>query len=217
MPDSFTGEALTCVRGERVVFTDLSFAVSAGEALVLRGPNGCGKSSLLRVMSGLTRPAEGKLCWNGEPTAEDRLAHCGRLRYVGHLNGLKPALTARENLRFAAALTESMDRVDHALEWLGLSILSGVPMRFLSSGERRRLALARLAATRASLWILDEPTVGLDDTSLAAFLELVKEHCNTGGIAVLATHGPLDLPPHHTLDMAKFAVARQARFENEAA
>lgn len=207
MTDCFTGNSLTCVRGERLVFADLSFAVGGGEILVLRGPNGSGKSSLLRLMAGLARPSGGTICWRGAPAWDDPAAHRARLRYLGHRNGLKPALTARENLAFAAALFGG-DAVDAALLRLGLAPLAHVPARFMSSGERRRLALARLVAAPAPLWLLDEPTVGLDDASLRSLLGMIADHRGGGGITVLATHGALDLGAETSLDMADFAVAR---------
>jgi heme exporter protein A len=207
MTDSFSGDSLTCIRGERLVFDNLSFAVAAGGILVLRGPNGSGKSSLLRLLAGLARPAAGALMWNGAPVWDDPAAHRGRLRYLGHRNALKSALTARENLSFAAVLFGG-GAVDAALDRLGLTALAHVPARFMSSGEQRRLALARLIAAPAPLWLLDEPTVGLDDASLRVLVDMIADHRRGGGMAMLATHGPLDLGEAATLDMADFAVAR---------
>jgi len=208
MTDSFSGNSLTCVRGERLVFAGLSFTVGGGEVLVLRGPNGSGKSSLLRLLAGLAKPAGGALLWIGAPVRDDPVAHRARLRYLGHRNALKSALTARENLVFAAALYGGGGAVDAALDRLRLAALADVPARFMSSGEQRRLALARLIVAPAPLWLLDEPTVGLDDASLRVLVEMIAAHRDGGGMAVLATHGPLDLGGTGTLDMAEFAVAR---------
>ena len=214
MPDRFFGNDLTCIRGERVVFSRLSFSVNGGHILTLRGPNGSGKSSLLRLMAGLGRPAAGELRWQDgagdgeEDIAEDRAAHRGRLIYIGHQDALKPALTVRENLSFWASLANAESRVDGALDQFALQPLATVPARFLSAGERRRLALARLAAIPAPLWLLDEPTVGLDDRALESLLTLLAAHRDSGGMVVLSTHGPLDLGPAETLQMAQFAIVR---------
>jgi len=208
MSESFTGDSLTCIRGERLVFAGLSFALVGGDILVLRGPNGSGKSSLLRLMAGLARPAKGRLGWGRAPVEDDPAAHRARLRYIGHRNALKAALTAHENLAFAAALFGGAGDVDAALDRLRLTALRNVPARYMSSGEQRRLALARLVAVPASLWLLDEPTVGLDDASLRILVDMIAEHRRSGGMVVLATHGPLDLGVAGTLEMAAYAVAR---------
>jgi heme exporter protein A len=207
MSESFSGDSLTCIRGERLVFAGLSFTVGVGDALVLRGPNGSGKSSLLRLMAGLAQPVEGVLRRAGWPVHEDPAAHRAKLRYLGHRNALKPALTARENLEFVAALFGG-GKVDAALERLRLGPLTRVPARFLSSGEQRRLALARLIAAPAPLWLLDEPTVGLDDSSLQVLTGMIADHREAGGMLVMATHGPIDLKEAGSLDMTEFAVAR---------
>ncbi|HEX6978002.1 MAG TPA: heme ABC exporter ATP-binding protein CcmA [Alphaproteobacteria bacterium] len=194
--DEFTGTALACVRGERLVFKDLSFRVGAGQVLALTGPNGSGKSSLLRLMAGLIRPAGGRLAWAGASVADDPDAHRARLHYLGHLDALKPALTVTENVAFYAALRGHHDAaaVDAALAAFGLSALADLPARFLSQGQRRRTALARLLAAPAPLWLLDEPTLGLDAASLDALLAVLRRHVAAGGRAVIATHVPLDVP-----------------------
>jgi heme exporter protein A len=210
MPDCLTGEDLSCIRGERLVFTKLSFRLDAGGALVLRGPNGSGKSSLLRLMAGLGRPVSGIIAWNGESILTDRGAHRARLAYAGHADAVKPALTVAENLRFWTGLRDSETDVMAALARLGLERHAEVPGRFLSSGERRRLALATLAASPASLWLLDEPTVGLDTASLSALERLIADHRRGGGMVVLSTHVDLALGDPATLDLGTFTVARPA-------
>lgn len=183
---------LACLRGERVVFAGLSFALDAGGALLLTGANGAGKSSLLRLLAGLLAPAEGTLLWQGEDALADRAAHARRLRYVGHGDALKPALTARENLGFFARLQGG--EVDAALDALGLSALAELPARVLSAGQKRRLGLARLALAPAPLWLLDEPTTGLDAASVERLGALLARHRAAGGMVVAATHLPLPLP-----------------------
>jgi heme exporter protein A len=190
---------LACLRGERAVFAGLSFAVPAGGALLLTGPNGAGKSSLLRVLAGLLPAAAGTLLWDGADALAERAAHARRLRYVSHADALKPALTARENLRFYARLWGGGD-AEAALAALGLGPLAELPARVLSAGQRRRLALARLALSdgaappAAPLWLLDEPSVGLDAAAVGRLGALLARHRAAGGMVVAATHLPLPLP-----------------------
>jgi len=186
------GQGLACWRGERAVFTDLSFQLAPGGALLLTGPNGAGKSSLLRLLAGLIPAADGRLLWNGEDALADRVTHARRLRYLGHGDALKPSLTAAENLDFYARLWGG--EVAPALTALDLSALADLPARVLSSGQKRRLALARLALAPASLWLLDEPTVGLDAASVERLGMLLADHRARGGMVLAATHLPLPLP-----------------------
>ena len=204
----FEGRAVVCVRGERRVFAGLDFAISAGGLLVLTGPNGSGKSSLLRVMAGLLRPAQGALYWGGTPVADDPEAQRDRLHYLGHLDAVKPVLTAAENLAFWAALHGgAAAEVARALAAFDLTALARVPGRMLSAGQKRRVALARLLAAPAEVWLLDEPTVGLDTASLARLGAAIAEHRAAGGRVVAATHAPLDAEGAETLDLGAFAVA----------
>lgn len=182
---------LACWRAERLVFAGLSFQVGPGEAIVLTGANGAGKSSLLRVLAGLLPPAEGELLWEGADALADPQAHARRLRYLGHQDALKPSLTVAENLAFFARLHGG--DVGTALATLNLSALSELPARLLSSGQKRRLALARLVLAPAPLWLLDEPTVGLDAASVTALGPLFAEHRARGGMVIAATHLPLPL------------------------
>lgn len=193
-------EDLACWRGERAVFAGLAFTMEAAEAVTLLGPNGAGKSSLLRVLAGLLPAAEGRILWAGEDVRRDMPAHAARLRYLGHQDALKPALSVRENLAFHAALAGG--DVDLALETMALAPLAGLPARVLSAGQRRRLAIARLALAPAALWLLDEPTVGLDTASIARFGGLLAGHCGRGGMVLAATHVPLPIPGGRRLEMA---------------
>jgi heme exporter protein A len=190
-PLTLHAEQLACWRGERLVFSGLSFALAPGEALLLTGANGAGKSSLLRVLAGLIPAAEGRLLWGGGEALADRTAHGARLRYLGHQDALKPALTARENLAFAARLHGG--DVAAALAALGLTELAELPARVLSSGQKRRLALARLALSPAVLWLLDEPSVGLDAASVGRLAPVFAAHRARGGMVIAATHLPLPL------------------------
>jgi heme exporter protein A len=172
------------------VFAGLSFNLGPGEVLVLRGPNGSGKSSLLRLLAGFLAPAGGDLLWAGAKVAEDAAAHRLRLHYLGHAEALKGALTARENLAFAAALSGARGaEVAGALAGFDLLALAEVPVRFLSAGQKRRVALARLLAGLRPLWLLDEPGVGLDAASRRRLEQALARHRQGGGLAVLATHG----------------------------
>jgi heme exporter protein A len=183
---------LACLRGDRVVFAGLSLALEAGSALLLSGANGAGKSTLLRILTSLLRPAEGVVLWRGTDIAADPAAHAARLRYLSHQDALKPALTVAENLAFFARLWGG--DVAAALDALALGPLADLPARVLSSGQRRRLALARLALAPAPLWLLDEPTTGLDAASVERLGPLLAAHRAAGGVVVAATHIPLPLP-----------------------
>ncbi|MBV8578211.1 MAG: heme ABC exporter ATP-binding protein CcmA, partial [Acetobacteraceae bacterium] len=182
---------LATFRGERLVFRDLCFEVAAGGALVLKGPNGSGKSTLLRLIAGLVRAAAGRLLWNGEDALADLAGHAKRVAYLGHQDAVKPGLTVAENLRFAARI--SGGSVAASLEWMGLSPLADLPARMLSAGQRRRLALARVALSPSPLWLLDEPTLGLDTGSVERLGTLLADHRARGGLVIAATHLPLPL------------------------
>lgn len=204
----FAGRDLACARGPRLLFADLDFAVEPGGALVLTGPNGSGKSTLLRLMAGLIRPMTGALSWGGKPLEESGDAISARLAYLGYLDAIKPALSARENLAFWAALAdphEAPARAGLALDELGLADLADLPGRYLSSGQRRRLAIARLLVSGAPLWLLDEPTVALDTDGVARLGRAVARHRDGGGMAVIATHADLPLPGAQTLSVADYA------------
>ena len=172
---------MAALRGDRLVLSGVSLAVPPGAALLLLGPNGAGKSTLLRVLAGLKRPDAGRVTWpEGAPP----------VAYLGHSDGIKLGLTAGENLRFAAAGRP----IGAALAALGLERLVDLPARMLSAGQRRRLALARLALNPAALWLLDEPTLGLDSASLDRLGTLLARHRDAGGGVVAATHQALALP-----------------------
>ncbi|MGF1628936.1 MAG: heme ABC exporter ATP-binding protein CcmA [Kiloniellaceae bacterium] len=202
---NFEGRDLQCRRGGRDVFAGLSFVLPPGGALLLTGPNGSGKSSLLRLMAGLLRPAGGALLWDGRPIAEAPEAHVARLHYLGHLDAVKPVLSVAENLSFWAALRGTKAALgaarEAALERFALSELAAVPGRLLSAGQRRRLALARLVAAPAELWLLDEPSVGLDHASVGRLAAAIADHRTGGGRVVVATHTALDLAEPQRLSL----------------
>ena len=211
MSDQTPGKALglcarglACVRGGRRVFEALDFTVTPGGALLLHGPNGSGKTSLLRMIAGFLEPAGGTLRWNGRPFEdhdddEDAMA---RVAYAGHLDAVKRALSVAENLAFWAGLYGGAGAaVPAALERLGMAPLAAVPARFLSAGQQRRLGLARLLVAPASLWLLDEPTVTLDEESIAAVEGLIAEHRERGGMVMVATHTGMAIPGADSLTL----------------
>ena len=190
-------EDVAVFRGERLVFRDLSFTVPSAGALVLAGRNGSGKSTLLRLLAGLVRPIAGHVLWQGEDAFADLTGHARRVAYIGHQDAVKPGLTVAENLRFAARV--SGRPVAAALAAVALQTLADLPARMLSAGQKRRLALSRLLLSGAPLWLLDEPTLGLDTAAIERFGRVLAAHRATGGMVVAATHVPLPLADAATL------------------
>jgi heme exporter protein A len=186
-----SAQDLACERGERMLFSGLSFRLAAGEALVVTGPNGAGKTSLLRMIAGFLRPSRGRVVVSrGEDAPTGTLLH-----FVGHQDALQGALTGRENLAFAGAIMGTgAGTVAPALARLGLAELADIPARALSAGQRRRLALARLLVAPRPLWLLDEPITGLDTRGQDTLRALAREHLDGGGLLVATTHVALDLP-----------------------
>ncbi|MEQ9812419.1 MAG: heme ABC exporter ATP-binding protein CcmA [Azospirillaceae bacterium] len=192
---------LACVRGGRLVFQDVSFDLVPGAALRVVGPNGSGKSSLLRLIAGLSRPFDGRCGWRREADDDGR----DPIALIGHANGQKPALTPLEDLTFWARLADRREapaRARLALEGFGLAPLADTPQRYLSQGQKRRAALARLLVAPSRLWLLDEPTVGLDSGAVGLLEGQVRRHLEGGGMVVASTHLSFDLPDAATLDMA---------------
>ena len=192
---------LVCVRGRREVFAGLDFALSAGEALIVTGRNGAGKSSLLRMIAGLVRIAGGRLQLEaGDP----ELSIPEQTHYLGHQDALKPSLSVQENLYFwARYLGDGPSR--EALAEVGLEALAELPAGYLSAGQRRRLSLARLLAVKRPIWLLDEPTSALDTASQSRLSELMRRHLAGGGLIVAATHGPIGLEPARELRLRETA------------
>lgn len=192
---------LACERGGRLVFDGVSFTVGSGEALVLTGPNGSGKSSLLRQIAGLLESGPDSLRVEG---GDPELTLAEQSHYVGHLDGLKPAMTVAETLHFWAAWFGTGAGAAHvaaALDGMNLASLADLPAAYLSAGQKRRLALARLLAAPRPVWLLDEPTVGLDTASIARLGHAMQAHLAGGGLIVAATHLDLGLATAKTLDL----------------
>jgi len=200
----FTGTKLTCFRGERVVFYGLNFCVEAGDALVLSGPNGSGKTSLLRLMAGLLRPVAGNISWADGPIPDNPEEHNRRIHFVGHLDAIKPVLTVSENLGFWAGLRGSDEPLGTALDTFGIGHLAEVPGRYLSAGQRRRLNLARIVAAPSALWLLDEPTTALDSDAISKLAGAIKTHRSGGGMVITSTHTDLHLADERVLSLSKF-------------
>jgi len=187
-PSSLRANALTCVRGERTLFTGLDLEVSAGEWLHVRGENGIGKTSLLRLLSGLTKPAAGEIFWNEQLISADPSEYHRNLLFLGHRDSLKEDLTALENLSIATALdgiAVTEDEILLALHRFGLRGREDLPVNCLSAGQKRRVLLARLLLRQAKLWILDEPFNALDVRAVEMLSELILEHIASGGMATV--------------------------------
>jgi heme exporter protein A len=184
---SLAAHEISCQRGGRLLFRDLSFALGPGEGLLVTGPNGAGKTSLLRMIAGLL-PLHGGRIESGEKSVPlPELCH-----YVGHLNGIKSALTLRENADFwVDFLGGDGSGLEDAFKRLGLIELEGLPAGLLSAGQKRKLALTRLFAAKRPLWLLDEPSVSLDAASVRVLDKAIAQHLAQGGIAVVASHTPL--------------------------
>jgi heme exporter protein A len=187
---------LGCVRGDRRLFSGLDLSLSPGTFVQLTGPNGSGKTSLLRMLCGLLAPAEGEIRWEGANIRSLGEDYFTAVTYLGHRPGVKDELTALENLRISSALNGievSTQSALSAVERMGLAGRESLPARFLSEGQRRRVALARLLLCTTRLWLLDEVMTSLDKSAVGLVRSLIEEHLNRGGIAIVATHQNLEL------------------------
>lgn len=190
---------LACRRGEALLFEGVSFDLGPGAALLLRGPNGTGKSSLLRILAGLLPAAAGDVAWEGEADPAERGA---ALHYVGHLEGIRSALTVREQMAFwQRFFGAGAGDAEAALALMGLGRLTGLPVAGLSAGQRKRLALSRLFLSPRPLWLLDEPGNALDADGRALLEQRIAEHRAGGGTVIIATHSPWSVPGAATLDL----------------
>ena len=201
----FEASNLELWRGERRLFTSLDFATGSGELLHITGANGTGKTSLLRVICGLTLPETGEVRWRGRPVGRQRSDFHAELTYVGHRESLKADLSAVENLSFELGLRRDLadEEMSRALDVVGLSRATHVPVRSLSAGQKRRVALARCLLTRAPLWILDEPYTNLDVAGRELVDQLMTQHLETGGQVLLVAHQShgVQRPGTRTLEM----------------
>ena len=187
---------LGCVRGDRRLFSGLDFSLEPGTFVQLTGPNGSGKTSLLRILCGLLSPAEGKVYWQSADIHALREDYFTDVTYLGHRPGVKDELSALENLRISNALNGievGIENAIAALRRLGLEGRESLPARFLSEGQRRRVALARLLLCNTRLWLLDEVMTSLDKRAVELVRSLIEEHLQRGGIAIVATHQELEL------------------------
>lgn len=190
---------IACVRAERLVFQNLDFTAPAGKLTALRGANGSGKSSLLRLLAGLVPLAAGKLEWQGQDVTRDFEPLRTALHYCGHLDAVKPALTVEENLIAWSGLmgvraSDRTGRTEAALEAFGLLDLDRTPAQYLSAGQKKRLSLSRLLLVDRPMWLLDEPSVGLDTASVVLLANAMRSHLAGGGTILAATHIDLGLP-----------------------
>ncbi|HEX4889368.1 MAG TPA: heme ABC exporter ATP-binding protein CcmA [Alphaproteobacteria bacterium] len=202
------GRGLACVRGERQLFSGVNFTLSAGGMIFLNGANGSGKSSFLRLMAGLLRPADGMLLLDDNVVADDWQSLQSQLLYIGHQDPVKPAFSAAENLVFWMGLAGRnieykrgrggglvTDGTHDALAALGIAGLADIPSRLLSAGQKRRLNLARLVAIPRPLWLLDEPSVSLDASGERLLAALIARHRESGGLVIMASHTDFGVNP----------------------
>jgi heme exporter protein A len=187
---------LSCIRGEKTLFSGVSFDLNAGQWLHLEGSNGSGKTSLLRIVTGFTPPAHGQVCWKGQPLTQTAEAFHADLLYLGHALALKDELSALENLECDAAIAGRRyvaADAGAALQRLGLRGRTRLPVRVLSQGQKRRVASARLMLHKAPLWVLDEPFVALDVQAQTLIADAISTHVQAGGMALFTSHQPMDL------------------------
>ncbi len=196
--------ALSCVRGDRQLFSGLDLQVNSGECLHVRGPNGVGKTSLLRLLTGLSKPESGEVLWKQHSIAKDPAQYHRDLLFLGHRDALKEDLTALENLEMYAALDNVALTQAQALATLwrfGLRGREDLPVQYLSAGQKRRVLMARMASRQARLWILDEPFNALDVNAVQDLQDLIAEHLRAGGLVVLTSHQEIQIPHVRVLDL----------------
>ncbi|WP_332761987.1 cytochrome c biogenesis heme-transporting ATPase CcmA [Pseudomonas koreensis] len=202
--------ALACERDLRLLFENFELRLGGGDMVQISGPNGSGKTSLLRLLAGLMQPTDGQVLLNGQPLTEQRHELARNLLWIGHAAGIKDLLTPEENLSWLCALHQPADReaIWQALAAVGLRGFEDVPCHNLSAGQQRRVALARLYLDSPLLWILDEPFTALDKQGVAQLEEHLAGHCERGGLVVLTTHHSLSRMPagYRDIDLGKWAV-----------
>lgn len=194
---------LKCIRNNKLIFEEVSFCLGNGDILQVRGPNGSGKTSLLRILCGFILPEEGEVNWNGRTINDDLDDYTKEINYVSHNNGIKSELTPFENLNVSRQLTYAQHEISIAkvISTMSLSEFADTPVHKLSSGQCRRVALSRLLLSQAPVWLLDEPFTTLDDGGRQLILDLIALHSNSGGITVVVTHESLRLPDRQLLEI----------------
>jgi heme exporter protein A len=196
--------ALSCVRGDRQLFSGLDLQVHSGECLHVRGPNGVGKTSLLRILTGLSKPESGEILWGHHSITKDPGQYHRDLLFLGHRDALKEDLTALENIEMYAALDHVALTKAQALSTLwrfGLRGREDLPVQLLSAGQKRRVLMARMVSRQAKLWILDEPFNALDGNAVEDLQELIAEHLGAGGLVVLTSHQDIQMPDVRVLEL----------------
>jgi heme exporter protein A len=190
----FEVRGLECVRHDIILFQDISFSLQAGDLYQVDGENGTGKTSIIRILAGLIQPTAGEVLWRGKEISECLYDYQCEFTYIGHLSGIKDALTPVENLKVVEALTGTeKNDLSRILERVGLLGLDDIPVNSLSAGQKRRVALARLIITNTSLWLLDEPFTSLDPAGKILIEQMIVDHCAAGGIVIFATHQPMEI------------------------
>ncbi len=194
MTAKLSANGLTLIRGERCLFEDLSFSIESGSMLLLEGRNGCGKTSLMRAIAGMLSLETGAVLWNDKPVTQQRQTFHGELVWLAHRTGLKGDLTMVENLHFEEALRQQNGRDrEEVYQRLDIGRLKRLPVRSLSAGQQRRVALARMLLADVPLWLMDEPFTNLDREGRSLVIELVEEHLRNGGLCVMAAHQDVDI------------------------
>ncbi len=194
MTTKLTANDLTLFRGDRCLFKGLDFALNPGELLILEGQNGSGKTSLMRALAGLLEFETGDVKWDGVSVRKARQSFHGSLVWMAHRVGLKADLTLVENLTFEASLRlQSAADLDDVMQRLGISRLKRLPVRSLSAGQQRRVALARMLLAKAQLWLMDEPFTNLDRDGRLLVMSIVSEHLSSGGMCIMAAHQDVDV------------------------
>ncbi|MBL94847.1 MAG: Cytochrome c biogenesis ATP-binding export protein CcmA [Alphaproteobacteria bacterium MarineAlpha3_Bin5] len=201
----FEARNLKCCRGDRTVFRGLSFCLEEGQALVLKGRNGSGKSSLIRILAGLLSPVSGDVIWEGETVFNEPEEHFQRFQYIGHLNAIKPTLTISENITYWVKLHGGkLAYLTKALKKFDLENVLDLPVRFLSAGQKRRVGLVRLIVSSSVIWLLDEPATSLDNAMIEQLENIIRDHRKEGGIVILSTHQNLKLDDAIELQLDSF-------------
>ena len=195
MPALLQTRDLSCVKDDRVLFEGLNISLNPGQILLVEGKNGSGKTSLLRILTGLSLPEDGEVLWQGSPIGDVGPDYYEQVNYVGHHDGIKRDLTCLENLRLVQAMGKPQPiDLDEALERVNLFRFGENFVSTLSAGQKRRLAMARLVVTEAKLWIMDEPFTSLDKASMAMFQTMFENHLDEGGVIVMTSHHDIEMP-----------------------